>query len=174
MRAALVMFRDVLPRRAAATLERELAALGRKVGAVRDLDVLATAVARQARKIDAALEPAAASLMRHVREHRVTAHAVLASTLDAPPVRRLTARLDALGARPQASPALGRVAADLVRPFVRAFARAARKALDSGQALLILTVDETEAFRVRELLEEDTRSEWTVAAPPHLSARTKR
>ena len=54
------------------------------------------------------------------------------------------------------------------------FARAARRALDSGQALLILTVDETEAFRVRELLEEDTRSEWTVAAPPQLSARTKR
>jgi hypothetical protein len=54
------------------------------------------------------------------------------------------------------------------------FARAARKALDSRQALLILTVDETEAFRVRELLEEDTRSEWTVASPPQLSARTKR
>src|SRR5258705_13081322 len=47
MRAALVMFRDVLPRRAAATLERELAALGRKVGAVRDLHVLATAGARR-------------------------------------------------------------------------------------------------------------------------------
>jgi hypothetical protein len=38
---------------------------------------------------------------------------------------------------------------------------------------LILTVDETEAFRVRELLEEDTRSEQTLASPPHLSARTK-
>jgi hypothetical protein len=53
------------------------------------------------------------------------------------------------------------------------FARAARKALDSRQALLILTVDETEVFRVRELLEEDTRSEWTLASPPQLSARTK-
>jgi hypothetical protein len=39
-------------------------------------------------------------------------------------------------------------------------------ALDSGHALLILRVDETEAFRVRELLDEDTRSEWTVAMPP--------
>ena len=64
---------------------------------------------------------------------------------------------------------------DILRKHVPAdFARAARRALDSGQALLILTVDETEAFRVRELLEEDTRSEWTVAAPPQLSARTKR
>ncbi len=61
-----------------------------------------------------------------------------------------------------------------IRKLVPAdFARAARRALDSGQALLILTVDETEAFRVRELLEEDTRSAWTVAAPPQLS-RTKR
>jgi hypothetical protein len=65
--------------------------------------------------------------------------------------------------------------ADLLRKLVPGdFARTARKALDSGQALLILTVDETEAFRVRELLEEDTRSEWTVAAPPQLSSRTKR
>jgi len=65
--------------------------------------------------------------------------------------------------------------ADTLRKLVPTdFARAARRALDSGQALLILTVDETEAFRVRELLEEDTRSEWTVAAPPQLSARTKR
>jgi hypothetical protein len=52
--------------------------------------------------------------------------------------------------------------------------RVARKALDPGQALLLLTVDETEVFRVRELLEEDTRSEWTVASPPQLSARAKR
>ena len=50
----------------------------------------------------------------------------------------------------------------------------ARKALDGGHALLILTVDETDAFRVRELLDEDTRSEWTMGAPPQLSAGTKR
>jgi hypothetical protein len=45
----------------------------------------------------------------------------------------------------------------------------AHKALEKGKALLILRVDETQAFRVRELLEEDTRSEWTIAAPPTLS-----
>jgi hypothetical protein len=48
------------------------------------------------------------------------------------------------------------------------FVRDARKALDGGHALLVLKVDETEAFRVRELLEEDTRSEWTMTAPPRL------
>ena len=64
--------------------------------------------------------------------------------------------------------------ADTLRKLVPGdFMRVARKALDPGQALLILTVDETEAFRVRELLEEDTRSEWTVASPPQLSARAK-
>jgi hypothetical protein len=50
----------------------------------------------------------------------------------------------------------------------------AGKALDSGEALLIVQVDETAAFRVRELLEEDTRSEWTIAVPPQLSTRTGR
>jgi len=44
----------------------------------------------------------------------------------------------------------------------------AGRALDSGEALLILRVDETAAFRVRELLEEETRSVWTIAAPPQL------
>jgi hypothetical protein len=39
---------------------------------------------------------------------------------------------------------------------------------------LILTIDETEAFRVRELLEEDTRSEWTIATPPQLLAASRR
>lgn len=50
-----------------------------------------------------------------------------------------------------------------------AFVADARKALQAGQALLIMRIDETVAHRVRELLEEDTRSEWTIAAPPHLS-----
>lgn len=38
--------------------------------------------------------------------------------------------------------------------------------LANGRSVLILQVDETEVFRVRGLLEEDTRSQWTVAAPP--------
>ena len=50
------------------------------------------------------------------------------------------------------------------------FARHTGKALDSGQALLILRFDETEAFKVRELLDEDTRSKWTAVMPPRLIA----
>ena len=53
------------------------------------------------------------------------------------------------------------------------FLRIARRAIDSGDALLIIRVDETEAFRVRELLEEDTRSEWTVGLPPSLIEASK-
>ena len=48
------------------------------------------------------------------------------------------------------------------------FAHDTGKALDSGHALLVLRVDETDAFKVRELLDEDTRSKWTVALPPRL------
>jgi|ERR1700682_3228839 len=53
------------------------------------------------------------------------------------------------------------------------FARDARKTIESGRALLILRVDETEAFKVRELLDEDTRSEWTVAMPPQLAEESR-
>jgi hypothetical protein len=48
------------------------------------------------------------------------------------------------------------------------FAVDAERVLRKNQALLILRVDETDAFNVRRLLEEDTRSTWTVATPPHL------
>jgi hypothetical protein len=41
-----------------------------------------------------------------------------------------------------------------------------RKAFKSGQAVLILRVDEVDAFKVREMLAEDTRSVWTVSTPP--------
>ena len=41
-----------------------------------------------------------------------------------------------------------------------------RKAFAAGRAVLILRIDETSAFRVRELLSEETRSLWTVATPP--------
>ena len=41
-----------------------------------------------------------------------------------------------------------------------------RKAFDAGEAVLILTVDETAVFKVRELLAEETRSLWTIATPP--------
>lgn len=41
-----------------------------------------------------------------------------------------------------------------------------RRALKTGDAVVVVRVDETDAFKVREMLAEDTRSRWTVAAPP--------
>ena len=42
----------------------------------------------------------------------------------------------------------------------------AQKALDAGRALLVVTVDETEAFKTRELLDEETNSLRTLVLPP--------
>lgn len=41
-----------------------------------------------------------------------------------------------------------------------------RQALGDGQAVLLLRADEIDAFELRELLEEETRSLWTIAMPP--------
>jgi hypothetical protein len=40
------------------------------------------------------------------------------------------------------------------------------KAFKAGDAILLLRVDETEAFRARELLAQETRSLWTISTPP--------
>ena len=49
------------------------------------------------------------------------------------------------------------------------FVEDAKKRLDRGEALLILRIDETDAFRVRALLDEGTRSKWTIATPPEIA-----
>jgi hypothetical protein len=41
-----------------------------------------------------------------------------------------------------------------------------KKAFKGGDSLLILRVDETSAYRVRELLAQETRSLFTIATPP--------
>lgn len=53
-----------------------------------------------------------------------------------------------------------------------AFWKEAEKALDEERALLILTVDETEAFKARELLDEETRSLRTLVLPPEAAGNT--
>jgi CHAD domain-containing protein len=127
LRAALELFEGALPRRIAGPLADELADLARTVGSVRDLDVLAEAIAKRGRKIGPALEPAVATILLHVRERRSAAYAVLAATLDAPRTRRLIERFALLargrsgGAAPMAT-----VAADLVRPLVTKVVRAGR------------------------------------------------
>lgn len=42
----------------------------------------------------------------------------------------------------------------------------AQRALEAGRSLLVVTVDETEAFRARELLDEETSSLETIVLPP--------
>ena len=46
------------------------------------------------------------------------------------------------------------------------FASDAKAAHEAGNSILVLCVDETEAFEVHELLDEETRSLWTIALPP--------
>jgi hypothetical protein len=46
------------------------------------------------------------------------------------------------------------------------FAPTVRKALADGKGVVIVRVDEPDAFEARELLDEDTRSKWTLAMPP--------
>ena len=53
------------------------------------------------------------------------------------------------------------------------FATDARKALDAGHGILLTRVDETDAFEARELLDEDTRSIWTVVTPPVAANRAR-
>ncbi|MEA2656179.1 MAG: hypothetical protein QOI23_1544 [Chloroflexota bacterium] len=60
---------------------------------------------------------------------------------------------------------------DQVRRLVpEAFLDNVRRSFEAGEAVLYLRVDETDAFKVRELLAEDTRSIRTVATPPTLAA----
>ena len=58
----------------------------------------------------------------------------------------------------------GREAVHAMLP--EAYWQDAEQALAAGRALLVATVDETEAFRTRELLDEETQSLETIATPP--------
>ncbi|HLZ71691.1 MAG TPA: hypothetical protein VKV26_17450 [Dehalococcoidia bacterium] len=48
----------------------------------------------------------------------------------------------------------------------------AERALAAGRSLLIVTVDETQAFQARELLDEETRSLETIVLPPEPAERS--
>jgi hypothetical protein len=58
----------------------------------------------------------------------------------------------------------GRSALRAVLP--EAYWEDAEEALEAGRALLVVTVDETEAFKARELLDEETHSLETLVLPP--------
>lgn len=61
--------------------------------------------------------------------------------------------------------------ADLNRVLPAELIEEAKKQLERGRTLVMVDVDETEAFRARSLLEEDTRSRWTIAAPPRVMSK---
>lgn len=153
IRALLELFEDALPRRVARTLAGDLAELGRAVGPVRDLDVLASAVAKRGTKVDPALELAVATILRHVRDRRAAAHAVLAATLDEPRIGRLSDRLVTLArGRSGGSEPVYAVAADLVRPLVQKLQRAGR-GVDASASPAVLHRVRIRAKRLRYALE---------------------
>jgi len=127
LRAALALFESALPRRAAKYASEELTWLGHTTGPVRDLDVLAAAAAKHGRLMADGAPPT--MLMRHVREQRAAAHAILVDALDAPRMRRLVGRLTALAgsATPKGAGIPCRTAAPaLIRPLIRSVRRAGR------------------------------------------------
>lgn len=122
----------MLPHATSVTAADGFAWLGRGVGAVRDLDVLALAVTERGRPLEEGSRDALAALARVIAERRAAALAALAAQLDAPRTRRLLARLGALADRRPAARgavALGDVARGLLRPLLRGVLRAGR-ALD--------------------------------------------
>lgn len=130
LRTILRMFRDVLPRRVADDLRRRLAALGAKLGAERDADVLSVLLLGLAERIDDAAAKRAL-LRRHGRCQgvKVRAHAELAAYLDSAAVVELRSRLGAVLAPPvRGSPVNAEAfAAGAIHELVRRGRRRARK-----------------------------------------------
>lgn len=130
LRAVFRLFGPLLPGRYAATAQRDLAWLATAIGAVRDLDVLGDAVRRRAARLDPELRRALGPVGVALHEQRSRALATLATTLDARRGRRL---LDGLGTFAESRAPVGRgtrlgdLAANLLRPHVRAVLRTARR-----------------------------------------------
>jgi CHAD domain-containing protein len=133
LRAALRLFTPVLPAATVDVAGDDLAWLGRGIGAVRDLDVLALAVAARARRLEPEMRAALSPLQHTIRARRATAHAELVQMLDSMRSRGVRARLAALSdndRRTRQDTPLGEVATQLVRPLLRALIRAGRRAVD--------------------------------------------
>ena len=127
LRATLALFEPVLPPGVVASLTEDLAWLGRGVGGVRDLDVLAIVIGALERSLDDAARAALGALEHALAERRAVALVEMGRLLDMPRTRRVRARLAQL-ARPRArtrpTARLGDVAGDLLRPRLAAVRRA--------------------------------------------------
>lgn len=130
LRATLRLFAPVLPASALAAIGTDLAWLGREIGGVRDLDVLADAVKTRARRVPPALRRALEPLEDAIRERRVVTHGRLLEALDGPRRRALLTRLSALSIAPPKEPQpvrLGDLAPDLIAPVRRTMLDAGRR-----------------------------------------------
>lgn len=134
IRVALRLFAPLLPPSTSAALMDGFAALGTAIGAVRDLDVLATAIEDGAERLDPASQRALLPLSDHVAVERERALASLRAQLDTARVRRLLARTDKLAATiPRGKPVrLADVAPDLARPLRRGVERRGRALASRG------------------------------------------
>lgn len=127
LRATLRLFAPLLPAGVVAAGDDGLPWIGRAIGAVRDLDVLAAALAAEGDRLDARSREALAPLTHVIAERRAGALAALGAQLDSPRFRRLVVRLDAVAAAtpPARKPVLlGEVAPTLLRPVLRGVLRA--------------------------------------------------
>ncbi len=129
LRAALELFAPILPARFAAEARADLAALGRAIGAVRDLDVLALAVAARGRRLAPELRAGLGPLEQALAARRAAAHDAMLEALDSARGRAVVAALTtfARGAPAARGVALGALAPELVQPLVRALVRAGRR-----------------------------------------------
>lgn len=129
LRAALRSFAPMLPATLPEPAMEGFATLGRGIGAVRDLDVLALAIAAHGRRLDRDTRDALAPLQLQLGERRAAALAALVVQLDARPTRRLLGRVQTVVDRrpaPRGAIRLGDAAHGLVEPLLRAVQRAGR------------------------------------------------
>jgi CHAD domain-containing protein len=129
LRATLQLFAPLLPVATVASATEGLAWLGRGVGDVRDLDVLALAIAARSRRFADDGRAALGPLEHAIAERRAVALAALGRFLDTARCRQIRARLGRVawsGPGARAPVRLGDVAGDLLRPLLRAVQRAGR------------------------------------------------
>ncbi len=153
LRAALGLFDGFFPAKAATALRDQLRAFGRGIGAVRDLDVLAQLVTRQARKLDAEAASWLGPLKDAIVQQRAVEHKKLVQLLESDQYHQLLAKLNALSpSRARRSASLGPLARELLRPLVRAVIRAGRT-LDENSPAADLHRERVRVKRLRYAVE---------------------
>jgi hypothetical protein len=72
---------------------------------------------------------------------------------------------------PASEEVVDRTNAERLRRLVPdAYVADVQRRIDGGEAVLLIRVDETAAFTVRGLLDEETRCHWSLAIPPEVAA----